>query len=251
MKLDYEIFEVSPTTRFSVDYDLKILRGAKRILDLGCGKGDDVRRHRFSSEVVSIDVSKSCCVQTKRKNKVETICSDAEKLPFISNSFDGVLSNQVIEHVNDDKEFLKEVRRVLKDRGKLVISTAKYSSIRFFIIRHWGIMRAFKGRYLDSGHLREYSFKEFFNLLHQSSFDILEFKGTSIGVIAGYLDSALWALAWKLNLRKQADKILSFIYHFNSLPLPFWQTFSIACINRKNIKQGRSSDPIAETDGFT
>jgi len=128
---------------------------------------------------------------------------------------------------------LKEIRRVLKNNGKLVISTARCSRIRIFVLRRQGIKRAFKGRYLDPTHLREYSFGDFQRLLQQFGFEIKDFIGLGISFVAAYIDSALWALSWKLNLLPLGDKILRLIYHFKKKPLPIWQTFSYACINHK------------------
>jgi SAM-dependent methyltransferase len=48
---------------------------------------------------------------------------DGKILPFEENSIDGVLSTQVLEHVLSPEQYLKEIYRVLKPGGKLIIST--------------------------------------------------------------------------------------------------------------------------------
>lgn len=48
---------------------------------------------------------------------------DGTKLPVDSDSFDVVISFQVIEHVEDDKNFVSEAKRVLKPGGRLIITT--------------------------------------------------------------------------------------------------------------------------------
>lgn len=44
-------------------------------------------------------------------------------LPFASESFDCVISFQVIEHIRKDKEFLREVGRVLRPGGRFILTT--------------------------------------------------------------------------------------------------------------------------------
>jgi len=185
MKMKYQIFDLSPTIYLWANFDAAFLRDSKKILDVGCGTGDEIIMRNLISNVIGIDISRCRCRQTKTKTGAEIVCADGQLLPFISEVFDGVLSNQVIEHVNDDNSFLSEIRRVLKNRGKLAISTAKYSYTRKFIIRNYGIVRAFHGQFLDPTHLREYSYKGFSDLLKAFGFDILFFKGNAISFIIG------------------------------------------------------------------
>ena len=48
---------------------------------------------------------------------------DGKTLPFKDNSFDGIISNEVFEHVDNRQTFVKELHRVLKPHGKLIITT--------------------------------------------------------------------------------------------------------------------------------
>lgn len=44
-----------------------------------------------------------------------------EKLPYADNSFDTIFSNEVIEHVDDDRECMREMVRVLKPNGRIIM----------------------------------------------------------------------------------------------------------------------------------
>ena len=44
-------------------------------------------------------------------------------LPFENETFDCVVSFQVIEHIADDKEFVREVHRVLRKGGRFIVTT--------------------------------------------------------------------------------------------------------------------------------
>ena len=48
---------------------------------------------------------------------------DARNLAIASESFDGVICSEVLEHISDPELAIKEISRVLKDGGKAVIST--------------------------------------------------------------------------------------------------------------------------------
>ena len=48
---------------------------------------------------------------------------DAELLPFVSDTFDVVLASEIVEHLWDPNSFFDEAYRVLKEEGKLIIST--------------------------------------------------------------------------------------------------------------------------------
>lgn len=64
------------------------------------------------------------------KKDIKCVCADANyKFPYDDESFDIIVSNQVMEHVTNTDNFLKEVRRILKPSGYAIISTPNISSI--------------------------------------------------------------------------------------------------------------------------
>ena len=67
--------------------------------------------------------------------------------------FDVVISSQVIEHVSDDNELLKEIGRLLKSDGIAYISTVIKKWYGFYIYRNGGKFR------LDPTHVKEYPSK--------------------------------------------------------------------------------------------
>jgi SAM-dependent methyltransferase len=93
----------------------------KRILDVGCGLGMYVEKLRqFSSEVYGVDIDgeKVALASQRLPNLYE---SPAEVLPFRDESFDVILLNEVIEHVDDDRQTIREAYRCLAPGGQIVI----------------------------------------------------------------------------------------------------------------------------------
>jgi ubiquinone/menaquinone biosynthesis C-methylase UbiE len=116
------------------------LRG-KRILDFGCGWGTDlIFCLKKGYDAFGIDISwekaKFHTLRVQRKNYPKFwierfILSQGENLPFKSESFDLVYSNQVIEHVKDPEKCISEIFRVLKKDGILYIRAPDYKSSFF------------------------------------------------------------------------------------------------------------------------
>lgn len=91
------------------------------ILDVGCGIGTYVRKFRnFSNHVHGIDVDEER-VATGGRDLPNLQVSASEHLPYPDNTFDVVVLNEVIEHVNDDQQTITECLRVLQPGGKVVI----------------------------------------------------------------------------------------------------------------------------------
>lgn len=89
-------------------------------LHLGCG--DDYR-----PEYVNIDINK--------RIKADLHCDFVQKLPFKTNSVDEILCKNVFEHVPNPLDFLLEMKRVLKKRGKATIITSNASYIIYHVPR--------------------------------------------------------------------------------------------------------------------
>lgn len=87
-------------------------------LDIGCGEGGVSNfLTRCGKKVVGIDIDNI------RKKKFPFIKANAEKLPFKDSVFDQIVCLDVIEHVYNDKLLAREIDRVLKSNGNLILTT--------------------------------------------------------------------------------------------------------------------------------
>lgn len=98
------------------------------VLDVGCGDG--VLSYLISKkgfEVTGIDSSKEAIkfAQNKciKKSNISLLVGTVYTLPFADKSFDNIVCSEVIEHLENPDQLLKEIKRVWNGKGKVVITT--------------------------------------------------------------------------------------------------------------------------------
>lgn len=132
------------------------------LLEVGCGEGRGIEW--LTPKVAGYSaIDKIVAVVEKLKAKYpqgHMISGNIPPLPYADNSFDCVISFQVIEHIKDDHTFLKEISRVLKPGGLALISTPN---------RPMSLSR-------NPWHEREYTADEF-TTLAKKYFSKVEMKG--------------------------------------------------------------------------
>jgi SAM-dependent methyltransferase len=111
------------------------LEGA-RVLDIGCGLGTYVRRlGEFTSGAFGIDIDAARLRQGVAGGVRGLALAVSEALPFRDGVFDGILLNEVIEHVRDDRATLEEALRVTRPGGKVII----FAPNRFYPFETHGV----------------------------------------------------------------------------------------------------------------
>ena len=104
------------------------LREKDKVLDLGCGQGVMLARLKktYSIRGIGIDISERMIEYAKKnfsQDNLSYLRANIEKIPFPDNTFDAVVSFDVLEHTAAYKKVIVEAFRVLKPGGKLLIYT--------------------------------------------------------------------------------------------------------------------------------
>ena len=97
-----------------------------RVLDVGCGVGQVVARlNEAGFEAYGVDVSQP---NIERAKNVCSRCQiyDGKKLPFADNHFASAGALNVLEHVDEPEEFIRELVRVVAVGGKVVLSSPNF-----------------------------------------------------------------------------------------------------------------------------
>jgi len=101
------------------------------ILDVGFFRGDLVTK-RFkknkNSQIYGIDIDSEAISSAKHLGIMTKKYNIEKGLPYKSDFFDIVVANQIIEHLIDIDLFVKEIFRVIKPKGYVVVSTENLSS---------------------------------------------------------------------------------------------------------------------------
>lgn len=88
-----------------------------RVLDVGCGMGDMLA---FRPATIGVDIN-ARTVAWCQSMGLDARLMQPDVLPFPSNSFDGIVLDNVLEHLVDPAPLLGEIRRVLVPSGRVVI----------------------------------------------------------------------------------------------------------------------------------
>jgi SAM-dependent methyltransferase len=104
------------------------------VLDVGTGTGSNLRMlyELGFDRVLGLDQSREAIRFCAEKGLGAVELGDVRALPFPDRQFDLVLATDIIEHVDDDLLALRELRRVLKPKGHLLLTVPAFELL-------WGL----------------------------------------------------------------------------------------------------------------
>ena len=105
---------------------LESLKDGQEILDCGCGEGYVSRwLTQKGHKVVGIDESKFILKAAKEAavGIDDYVRGDAYQMPFRDGSFDCAVSNFLLVELEKPEDFIKEVKRILKPKGRFIFQT--------------------------------------------------------------------------------------------------------------------------------
>jgi SAM-dependent methyltransferase len=102
---------------FNIQNYAKLLGG--KTLDFGCGKKPYKSLFTNADEYIGLDFEGE---GHSHKDEQIDVFYDGKKIPFPDNYFDSVFSSEVFEHIFNLEEIIKELKRVLKNQGLILIT---------------------------------------------------------------------------------------------------------------------------------
>jgi len=159
-----DFMDIAPRFFLRTSLMLKLLKREKGlIVDIGCGDGYFLRKlATLGYHCVGIDISVKAIEQAKvivqGYPSCEVYCTTIHEFDGVS-AFDVAVCGELLEHVEDDIDFLNHINGLLKRGGKLILSVPIDKKL-------W--------TYHDSeaGHFRRYSKEEIFKKLEGSGFKV-------------------------------------------------------------------------------
>lgn len=146
-----------------------------RILDAGCGEGFTLNKlfqNKIGSKLEGIDFSKDAISLGKKIHPHLSLRQgDIYKLPYKDNSFDLVLSTEVLEHLKEPEKALKEIIRVSKKYILLSVPNEPFFRLSNFLrgknITRWGD---------DIDHINHWNPKSFQEFIKREKVKIIKIK---------------------------------------------------------------------------
>jgi methionine biosynthesis protein MetW len=154
-----------------------------KLLDVACGEGqfyDLLKNHRKNVEYVGVDFSNKQVEIAKKKGYNAKIQDVTKKWDFEDQTFDVIICSEIIEHIFDTDFFLKEVNRVLKINGTLILTTPNIASagdrLRLLFGKRPSAIE-FTARIKDSGHIRAFVYEDIKKLFKFNGFRDIKILG--------------------------------------------------------------------------
>jgi len=176
-----------------------------RLLDVGCGNGKFAAQYlKRGIEVWGVDITPKLVTAAKKRG-IRVVRHDLnKKLPLKDNFFDIITCSEVIEHVFNTEQLLRELKRVLRPGGIVVLTTPNLvgleNRLRILFGRHPSF---FEYSERDAmGHIRAYSSRELLKQAKLVGFKNIKLTGSTfpfphekLGIVGKLLVPALVKLA--------------------------------------------------------
>jgi SAM-dependent methyltransferase len=107
--------------------DTLTLGASQRIIDFGCGPGNFMLQLAKYGKIygadISLDALRFC--KGRREHRVLQL-EEGARIPIRDNTFDFIIALDVLEHIEDDREMMREFYRIAKVGGRVILTVPSY-----------------------------------------------------------------------------------------------------------------------------
>ena len=154
-------------------YAFRLVGKDQRVLELGCGEGAfGLELARAGNQVVGVDPVPRVPVQTGYLNVFPADLDTGLRDRIPRQEFDRILMLDVLEHLRNPGNLLKDCRGLLAARGKLIVSAPNVANLTVRLMLLFGRFRYSDRGILDWSHLRFFTRKTIRALLEQWGFQV-------------------------------------------------------------------------------
>ena len=154
----------------------KYIKKSSLVMEVGTGTGNIARELKNNGfDVVISDVHKQFLDFEKNKIIEKRYQFDVNESPFVDH-FDAIGMFDVLEHIEEDEQVLKNIRKMLKKEGRIIITVPAHSWL-------WN-------KY-DYSHKRRYDLNRIRKIFKNSGFDMIEAKHFFVSIVPLLLIRAL------------------------------------------------------------
>ena len=102
------------------EYVYNELKTCVKILDVGCGLGS-FEQNLPTLNIIGLDISREILEKARKRSDKIFVQGNAEKLQFKDFTFDAVFTVTTLEFLDDYQNAIKEIARVTKPNGKILV----------------------------------------------------------------------------------------------------------------------------------
>ncbi len=147
--------------------------GKNNILDVACGTGRFFPLYA-PRKIYGVDISRDMLNEARKKKLAKELkLADAENLPFKDNTFDAVITSQFVMHTPYYEKIIKEMTRVAKKQGSIIIDFPNKVSISYFPTK----IRLLAGKLRNFNMFTEKQIRE---IAKKNNLQIKEIRGTVV-----------------------------------------------------------------------
>ena len=202
-----------------------------RFLSIGCGEGIELKvAEERGWQVEGYDIDPQTVKKLSEKFKIKIFSGDFLKLKLLSNHYDCVYLNQVIERLKNPQDYLKSVEKILKPNGILFIASPNVESVSDYfktLLGKAGFKKNKRGKHYSTGH----------HIIYYT-------PRTLRNILENYFNFKVVLIRNGYKVRRNQSKLESVVKKNILHILPWSSTFLIIAKNKKSIIPQNSTNKM-------